>query len=153
MEEFYNNRWKYDLALCTPFIYMDTWVQLWNQPYNCSQRGFSHYYWWKPLTVWITTNCGKFLKRWEYQITWLASWEIWMHFKKQQLELDMEWQTASKSGKAVCCHPAYLTDMQSTSWEMLGWIKCKLESRLLGEISRSSDMQMTPPLWKKVKRN
>ena len=55
--------------------------------------------------------------------------------------------------KAVYCHPAYLTYMQSTSWEMLGWMKHKLESRLQGEISITSDMQMTPPLWQKVKRN
>ena len=52
-----------------------------------------------PLTVWITTNCGKFLKRWGYQTTWPASWEICMQVKKQQLELDMEQQTASKLGK------------------------------------------------------
>ena len=67
----------------------------------------------KPLTVWITTNCGKFLKRWEYQITWPASSEICVQIKKQQLELDMEEQTGSKqereSVKAVYCHPAYLT--------------------------------------------
>ena len=50
----------------------------------------------KPLTVWITTNCGKLLKRWEYQTTWPASWEICMQVKKQQLELDMEQQTGSK---------------------------------------------------------
>ena len=50
----------------------------------------------KPLTVWITKNCGKFLKRWEYQTTWLASWEICMQVKKQQLEMDMEQQTGSK---------------------------------------------------------
>ena len=50
----------------------------------------------KPLTVWITTNCGKFWKRWEYQTTWPASWEISMQVKKQQLELDMEQQTGSK---------------------------------------------------------
>ena len=85
----------------------------------------------KPLTVWITTNCGKFLKRWEYQTTWLASWEICMQVKKQQLELDMEQQTGSKSGKeyvkAVFCHPSYLTYMQSISWEMLGWMMHKLE--------------------------
>ena len=103
----------------------------------------------KPLTVWITTNYGKFLKRWEYQTTWAASWEICMQVKKQQLELDMEQQTGSKLGKeyvkAVYCHPAYLTYMQSTSWEMLGWMKHKLESRLPGEISTTSDMQMTPP--------
>ena len=55
--------------------------------------------------------------------------------------------------QAVYCHPDYLTYMQSTSWETLGWKKHKLESRLLGEISITSDMQMTPPLWQKVKRN
>ena len=102
----------------------------------------------KPLTVWITTNCGKFLKRWEYQTTWSASWEICRQVRKQQLELDMEQQTGSKSGKeyvkAVYCHPAYLAYMQSTSWEKLGWKKHKLESRLLGEIIITSDMQMTP---------
>ena len=50
----------------------------------------------KPLTVWITINCGKFWKKWEYQTTWSASWEICMQVKKQQLELDMEQQTGSK---------------------------------------------------------
>ena len=58
----------------------------------------------------------------------------------------MEQQTGSKLGKSVYCHPAYLTSMQSTSWEMLGWMKHKLESRLPGEISITSDMQVTPPL-------
>ena len=80
-----------------------------------------------------------------------------MQVKKQELELDMEQQTGSKSGKeyikAVYCHPAYLTCMQSTSWEMLDWMKHKLESRLLGEISITSDVQMTPPLWQKAKKN
>ena len=80
-----------------------------------------------------------------------------MQIRKQQLELDMEQQTGSKLGKeyvkAVYCHPAYLTYMQSTSCEMPGWINHKLESRLLGEISITSDMQMTPPLWQKVKKN
>ena len=70
-------------------------------------------------------------------------------------ESDMERQTDSKLGKeyvkAVYCHPAYLTYMQSTLWETLGWRKHKLESRLLGEISVTSDMQMTPPLWQEVK--
>ena len=111
----------------------------------------------KPLTVWITTNCGKFWKRWEYQTTWPASWEICMKIKKQQLEPNMEQQTGSKLGKeyvkAVYCHPAYLTSMQSTSWETLGWKKYELESRLPGEISITSDRQMTPPLWQKVKKN
>ena len=79
-----------------------------------------------------------------------------MQPKEQQLELDMEKQTASKSGKeyvkAVYCHPAYLTYMQSTSCEMLGWMKQKLESRLLGEIAIILDMHMIPPLWQKVKK-
>ena len=101
-------------------------------------------------------NCGKFLNRWEYQTPWPASWETCIQVRKPQLELDMEQQTGSKLGKeydkAVYCHPAYLTYMQSTSWDMLGWIKHKLESRLPGEISITSDMQMTPPLWQKVKK-
>ena len=75
-----------------------------------------------------------------------------MQVKKQQLELDIEQQTGSKSGKgyfkAVYCHPAYLTYMQTTSCEMLGWMKHKLVSRLLGEISITSDMQMTPLMAK-----
>ena len=78
-----------------------------------------------------------------------------MQVKKQQLELDMEQQTGSKSGKeyikAVYCHPAYLTYMQSTSREMPGWMKHKLESRLLGEISITSYTQMIPHLWQKAK--
>ena len=76
-----------------------------------------------------------------------------MQVRKQQLELDMEKHTGSKQGKeyvkAVYRHPAYLTYMQSTSCEVLGWMKYKLESRLPGEISITSDMQMTPPLWQK----
>ena len=103
--------------------------------------------------VWITTNCGKFWKRWEYQTTCPASWEICMQVRKQQLELDMEQQTGSKLEKeyvkAVYCHPAYLTYMQSTSWEVLGQMKHKLESRLPGEISITSGMQMTPPYGRK----
>ena len=104
----------------------------------------------KPFTVWITTKYGKFLKRWEYQTTWPASWEICMQVKKQQLELDMEQQTGCKLGKEYA-KVAYLTFMQSTSCEMPGWMKHKLESRLPGEISITSDMQITPPLWQKVK--
>ena len=80
-----------------------------------------------------------------------------MQVRKQQLELDMEQQTNSKSGKAyvkaVYCHPAYLTSMQSTSCEMPDWMKHKLESRLLGEISITSDTQMTLSLWQKAKKN
>ena len=92
----------------------------------------------KPLTVWFTTNCEKFWKRWEYWTTWPASWEICMQVKKQHLELDIEQETGSKSGKeyvkAVYCDPAYLTYTQSTLWEMLGWMKHKLDSRLPREI-------------------
>ena len=111
----------------------------------------------KLLNVWLTTNCGRFFKRWEYQTTWPASWGICIQVKKQQWELDVEQRTGSKLGKeyvkAVYCHPAYLTYMQSTSWEMPGWMKHKLESRLLGEIWIVSDRQMTPPLWQKAKKN
>ena len=80
-----------------------------------------------------------------------------MQVRKQQLELDMEQQTGSKSEKeyikAEYCHPADLFYMQSTSWEMMGWMKHKLVSRLLGEISITSDMQMIPPLSQKAKKN
>ena len=75
--------------------------------------------------------------------------------QEQQLEPDMEQQTGSKLGKeyikAVYCHSAYWTYMQSTSCEMLGWMKHKMESRLLGEISVTSDMQMIPALQQKAK--
>ena len=81
------------------------------------------------LTVCITTNCRKVLKRWEYQTT--------LPVKKQQLEPNMEQWTGSMQGKeydkAVCCHPVYLIYMQSTSCEMSGWMEHKLESRLPGE--------------------
>ena len=80
-----------------------------------------------------------------------------MQVKKQQLELDMEQQTGSKLEKeyvkAVYCHFAYLTCMESTSCKMQGWMNHKLESRLQGEISITSDKQMTPPLCQKVKKN
>ena len=80
-----------------------------------------------------------------------------MQVKKQQLELDMEQKTGSKSGKeyvkTLYWPLSYLTSMQSTSCEMLDWMKHKLKSRLPEEISIASDMQMTPPLWQKAKRN
>ena len=182
----------------------------------------------KHLTMWITTNGGKYWKWSEYQITWPASWEICMQVRKQQLELDVEQQTDSKSGKedvrlyivtlltymqsesevsqlcpTLCgpmdcslsgssvhgifqarvlgwvaisfsrgsSRPKNWTQVshiagrhftvwatrealvQSTSCKMLGWLKHKLESRFLGEISISSDMQITPLLWQKVKKN
>ena len=84
----------------------------------------------------------------KYQTTWLASWEICVQVKKQRLELDMKQRAGSNLGKeyikAVYCHPAYLTYVQSTLCEMLGWMKHKLESKLPGEKSIISDMQMTP---------
>ena len=90
----------------------------------------------------------KIFKRWEYQTTLHASWETCMQVKKQWVESDMEQQTGSKlekeSIKAVYCHFAYLMSMQSTLYEMLGWMKLKLESRLPGEISITSDMQIIP---------
>ena len=101
----------------------------------------------KPLTVWITTKARKFIKRWEYQTTLSAFWETCKQVKKQQLELDMEQWTGSKLEKeyvkATYCHPAYLTYKQSASWEIPDWMSQKLESRLSGEISITSDMQMT----------
>ena len=82
-------------------------------------------------------DCVDHNKLWKYQTTLPVSWENCMQVKKQRLESDMEQKTGSKSGKeyvkAVYCHPAYLTYMQSTSWETLGWMKHKLESRLPGE--------------------
>ena len=116
----------------------------------------------KPLTVWITTNFGKFFKRWEYQTTLPASWETCMQVKKQQLELDitMDWFQTGKAVHQGCILSPYLFNLyaeyimwnavQSTSWEILGWMKHKLESRLPGELSITSDMQMTPPLWQKA---
>ena len=84
-------------------------------------------------------------------LTLSKTWETFVQVKKQQLEPDMEQWTGSTLGKEcvkdVYCHPAYLTYMQSTSCEMPGWMKHELESRLLGEISITSDTQMTPPLW------
>ena len=81
----------------------------------------------KPLTVYITTNCGKFFKSWEYQTTLPTSCETCMQVKKQQLEPDMEQQTGSKLrkdyDKAVFCHPAYLTYIQNISCEMPGWMR------------------------------
>ena len=97
----------------------------------------------------------KFLNSWEHQTTLPVSKETCMLVKKQQLEPYLEELTGSKLGKeyvkAACCHPVYLTYMQSTSCETLGWMNHKLESRLPGEISATSDMQMIP--WQKMKRN
>ena len=95
---------------------------------------------WLCQSLWLcgSQQTGKFFKRWEYQTTLPGSWETCMQVKKQQLELDMEKQTGSKSGKeyvkAVYCHPAYLTYMENTSYKMPGWMKHKLELRLPREI-------------------
>ena len=101
----------------------------------------------KPLTVWITTNCGKFSKLWEYQTALSVSYEAYMTVKKQQLEPDMEQVTGSKLGEeyikdvlSLCLFSLYA----DTLGEMPSWISHKLESRLPGEISITSDMQMTP---------
>ena len=109
----------------------------------------------KPLTVWITTNCGKFLETGiPDQLTcFLRN----LYAGQEATELDMEQQTCSKLGKeyvkAVHCQPAYLTYMQSSSCEMPGWMKHKLESRFPGEISITSDTHMAPPKWQTVKRS
>ena len=100
---------------------------------------------------------GKFLKRLGKPDHLTCLLRNLLQVKKQQLEPDMEQWTGSKLGKEyvkdVYCHPVYLTYMQSISCKMLGWMKHKLESRLLGEISITSDMEMTPPLWQKAKKN
>ena len=105
----------------------------------------------------MTTNYGKFLKSCKYQISLAAFWEICMQVKKKQLELDMEQCTSFKLGKkyikAVYCHVANLTYIQSTAWEMPGWMKPILESELPGEISITSDMHLKPHIWLKVKNN
>ena len=96
----------------------------------------------KPLIVWITQNSEKFLKRWEYQTTSSASWEIYMQVNKQQLELDMEKTDWFQIRKGVCQGYIWspcLTSLQSTSCGMLGWMKHKLELRLPGEISITSN--------------
>ena len=100
----------------------------------------------KPWTVWITIN-WKILKEMRI-LDHLTSFLRNLYTSQEATELDMEWPTNSKLGKDVYCHPTYLTYMQSTSCEMPGWMKYKLEP---GEISITSDMQMTPPLWQKLK--
>ena len=102
--------------------------------------------------VGITTNCGKFFKRIPDRLTCLLRN---LYAGQEAIETDMEQQTGSKLGKeyakAVYCHPAYLTYVQSTSCEMWGWMKHKLESRLPGEISIISDIQRTSPLMAESK--
>ena len=100
--------------------------------------------------VWITINCGKFSKRSEYQTTWPASWDL---YAGEEVTVrtghgTTDWFQIGKEIHQGCIlSPCLFNYMQHTSWEMLGWMKHKLESRLPGEISITSDMQMTPPLW------
>ena len=111
----------------------------------------------KPLTVWITTNLWKILK--EMGIPGHLTCLLRNLYADQEatVRTGHEQQISSKLGKehvkAVYYHPAYLTYIQDTSWRMLDWLKHKLESRLLGEISITSDVQMTPALWQKVNKN
>ena len=108
----------------------------------------------KPLTVWITRN-WKILK--EMGIPHHLTCLVRNLYARQEATVRSGHRTTDwfqiEKGVRVYCHPAYLTYMQSTSCEMPGWMKHKLESRLLGKISITSDMQMIPPLWQKVKRN
>ena len=110
----------------------------------------------KPFTVWITTN-WKILQEMGIpdQLTCLL--RNLYAAQEATVKLDMEQWTGSKLGKeyikAVYCHLVYITSMQSTSSKMPDWMKHKLESRLPGEISITSDMQMIPPLWQKAKKN
>ena len=110
----------------------------------------------KPPTVWITIN-WKILKEMgipDYLTCLLRNLYAGQEATVRTGHGTTDWfQIAKEVHQAVYCHPAYLTYMQSTSREMLGWKKHKLESRLPGEISITSDMQMIPPLWQKVKRN
>ena len=106
----------------------------------------------KLLTVWVTTNCGKFLKRWEYQACILRN----LHAGQEETVRTRHgttnlFQIGKEVHKGYTLSPCLLNFMQSTSRKMLGWMKHKLESRLLGEISITSNMQMTAPLWQKVK--
>ena len=114
-------------------------------------------FYWLGLWLYESQQTWKFLKRGEDQTTLLASGETYMQIKKQQLDPTWNNELVQKLGKeyikTVYCHPAYLTYMQSTSCEMPCWMKHKLESRFPGEVSITSDMQMTSPSWQKVKRN
>ena len=110
----------------------------------------------KPLTVWITTNCGKFFKRWEYQTTLSASCGTCMPVKMQQLELDMELDSWFKIRKGVFQGCILLPCLFNLYTEYIIWNAWLHETQARIKIARrniTSDMQMTPPLWQKGKRN
>ena len=104
----------------------------------------------KPLTVWITTNYGKFWMRWEYQTTWHAGQEATVRTGHGKTD----WFQIAKGVRQGCILSPCLFNLHAEYiMKTLGWKKHKLESRLPGETSITSDMQMTPPLWQKVKKN
>ena len=108
------------------------------------------------LTVWITTNCGKFFKRWEYQTPWSASWEIHMQVRKQVKTGHgmTDWFQIGKGVRQGCMLSPCLFNLDAEYiMRNAGWMKHKLESRFSGKISITSDRQMTPPLWQKAKKN
>ena len=111
----------------------------------------------KLLTEWITTNFGKSLKQKgipDHLTCLLRNLYAGQEATVRTGHGITDWFKSGKEYvKATCCHPAYLPYMQSAYCEMPGWMKHKLELRLPGEISITSDMQMTPPLWEKVKKN
>ena len=111
----------------------------------------------KPLTVWITINCGKFWKRWEYQTTWPASWEAGGGGQEATVRTGhgtTDWFQIGKGVHQGCIlSPRLFNFYAEYIMRNTGLEEAKLESRLLGEISITSDMQMTPPLWQKVKKN
>ena len=111
----------------------------------------------KPLTVWITINCGKFFKRWEYQTTWPAFWKNLYAGQEATVRTGHGTTDLFQIGKGVrqgcILSPCLFNLYAEYIMRNAGLVKYKLESRLPGEISITSDMQMTPPSWQKVKRN
>ena len=111
----------------------------------------------KPLTVWVTTNCGKFFKRWVYQTTWSAFWEICMQLKQQQLELDTEQQTGFQIGKWVyqgcILSPCIFNLYAEYIMRNAGLDETQAGIKVAGRNINTSDTQMVPPLWQKAKRN
>ena len=110
----------------------------------------------KPLTVWITINCGKFFKRWEYQTNSPASWEICMQVRKQQLELDRttDWIHIGKGVHQGCILSPWFFNLYA-KYIMINAVLDEAQAgiKISGKISITPDMQMTPPLWQKAKKN